>query len=239
MIRRAFLPVEDFDQPTPRALPAPKGCSCPACVAAGRGLRCPSETWREGHAEGMAVRATADTAAAEQLALQLADALAAADAAGAEAAREAAEAIGTAVISALAALLPASLAAVGPREAAAVAATVLPALVDEPAIAIEAAPDCMEVIEAAVARLPANQADRVDITPRRHADGPELTIRWPRGEARVDIRSAFAVVRDLLDRHGLIAAGTEPPADAPPITGDTQAAIPASDEALEEIATHG
>lgn len=186
--RPLILYAEDFDAPPdpppPIALPAPlfTAAELAAERAAGR-----AEGVAAASADARAVQAALQTAALQQLA----DALHAARAAAAEAATASAEATARIMLAILHAALPATMAAHGTLEVAALAEMLLPRLRREPALTITAHPDRKALLQTVAAET--RVTARIVADPAVEAG--DLRVTWQDGEASRDgaaIRAALA-----------------------------------------------
>lgn len=156
----------------------------------------------DGIAEGLAqARREADAADRNEIRLartQLSQALAAAETEAARIAEASAAALAELLIGAAIAALPAFCDQHGAAEAAAVAAALLPALTEEPHIAIDAAPDSGASIRHVISGLEPSFQRRVALTESTTKSPGDITITWHQGRVVRDTAVLLKAITEAL-----------------------------------------
>jgi flagellar assembly protein FliH len=123
-------------------------------------------------------------------------------------AKEAAEAAARCMLSALAACLPALCDKHGVAELQAMVRAVLPALVDEPRITVRINPHMLAPMQAEIAALDIEVAERVRLLPTEAIAPGDVRITWAEGSAIRDTARARTAVEDALAALGLFERET-------------------------------
>jgi flagellar assembly protein FliH len=118
-------------------------------------------------------------------------------------AQEAADAAARCILSALSACLPALCDRHGAAELQAMVRAVLPALVDEPRITVRINPQMLAPIQAEIAALDIEIAERVRLLPSDSIAPGDVRITWAEGSAIRDTARARTAVEDALAALGL------------------------------------
>ncbi len=122
----------------------------------------------------------------------------------AQAATAAAAGVAATMLAALLACLPALCGRHGEAELRALSRAILPALQDEPRITVRVNPHMLAAMQAEVAALDTEVAERVRILPTDAVAPGDARIAWADGSAVRDAGRARAAVRDALAQLGLL-----------------------------------
>ncbi len=198
------LYAEDFDDGEPSAAPGPEPAPEPEIIE-------PMFTASEleaARAEGrQAGRAEAEHGLAgsrnHQLAL-LATGLADARAEARTVAESAAEAVARTMLGVLASCLPAFCERHGAGEVRALARALLPALSEEPRVTVRINPHMMAVMQAELAGMDAEFAERVHLLPADAVPPGDARISWAEGSVVRDAARARAAFEEGLAELGLL-----------------------------------
>ena len=159
-----------------------------------------AEAWQAGRLEAEHGLAGSRSRMLGLLAAGIAEARAAAH----EAAEAAAEGVASCMLSALAACLPAMCERHGAAELRALARTLLPALADEPRVTVRISPHMVAAIEAELASLDSEIAERVHLLPTDAIPPGDARVTWAEGSAVRDAGRARAAFEDGLAALGLL-----------------------------------
>ena len=192
--------AEDFD-----TVPAPKPPSKPRPVFTAAELEAArAAAYAEGREIGLAEAAAQHDAALTEAARALAGKLVALRHDAAAAAERAAALVSQRLLDGLAALFPAACASLGPAEAAAVLAALLPGLGGEPALRLAANPRSLPALTAELARLDPALAARTTATPSEMLAPGDVTLAWTHGAAARDSRALWRALAAVLAPAGMV-----------------------------------
>ncbi len=199
------LYAEDFDDdgqgPLPAEeapLPEPEVIEPTFTVAELEAAR--AEARAAGHAEAERGLAASRTHMLGLLATGIADGRSAAR----DAAMQAAESVAKCMLSTLVTCLPAMCERHGAAELSALTRAVLPGLTDEPKIVVRVHPHMLPVMQAEVAALDFELAERVHLLPTEAVAPGDARISWRDGSVTRDAGKARHIVEDALASLGLL-----------------------------------
>ncbi|WP_158747623.1 FliH/SctL family protein [Acidisphaera sp. L21] len=199
------LYAEDFDddgtgrvQDEPESGPEPEIIEPTFSVAEMEAAR--AEARAEGRAEMERSLAATRTHMLGLLATGMADGRAGAHAA----ALETADAVVKCMMSMMVTCLPALCERFGDAEVQALCRTILPGLVDEAKIVVRINPEMMGTMEAELAELDFELAERIHLLPTEAMQQGDVRISWGDGSVIRDARRARRLVEDALAQMGLL-----------------------------------
>ena len=211
MARRALaFFAEDFDaQGAPENAPAEQTAAPVFTDVEMEAAR--AVAWQEGHAAG---RNEAEQALereqqrllgvmAEELARTRAEHLAQSEAAAGELTRL--------LLGALGAMMPAFCARHGAGEIQAIVAEILPPLVNEAHVRVQAPPEQIAALRQSIARLDPDLVRAVRVVPAPQMGPSDIAIRWQQGEAVRDAARIWNNIAAILAPHGLMDDGSLAP----------------------------
>jgi flagellar assembly protein FliH len=158
----------------------------------------------EGRAEGRAEVERSLAASRTHMLGMLATGVADGRAGAHEAALQTAEAVVKCMMSTIVACLPALCERYGEAEMQALVRTILPGLVDEPKIVVRINPQMMGTMEAEMAELDFELAERIHLLPTEAMQPGDVRISWGDGSVIRDARRARRLVEDALAQMGLL-----------------------------------
>ena len=115
-----------------------------------------------------------------------------------------AESVAKCMLSALTVCLPAMCQQHGPAELAALCQAVLPGLIDEPKVVVRINPQMVPLMQAEVAALDFELAERVHLLPTDAVAPGDARISWGDGSVIRDAGRARRLVEDALASMGLL-----------------------------------
>ena len=194
--------AEDFDMP--EAAPEPEVIE--PVFSAGELAAARDAAWREGHDAGLQDAATSDAAATRQAIAAFAEQFATECEAATARAEQSAEAIARLLLDSLAAIFPTLCARYGDAEVRAIVRTVLPALTQEPTIAVRAHPHTVRALTQEIARLDPDLAAHVQAVDCDAMSPGDVRIAWHNGTATRDAAALWQQVAAVLAPAGLLRA---------------------------------
>ena len=162
--------------------------------------------WREGHDAGSQDAATSDAAATHQAIVAFAEQFATECVAATARAEESAEAIARLLLDSLAAIFLTLCVRYGDAEVRAIVRTVLPALTQEPTIAVRAHPHTVRALTQEIARLDPDLATHVQAVDCDTMSPGDVRIAWHNGTATRDAAALWQQVAAILAPAGLLRA---------------------------------
>lgn len=196
---------EDFDTPPPP--PEPEIIEPTFSAAELDAAR--SEAFESGRAAALAEAAAADHAAIRDSIARIADHLRDAREAAAVTATHCAEAVTRILLDSLRVVLPALCANHGDAELAAVMATLLPALAQEPAITVRVHPHHATALGREIERLDPDVASHCRIVGAAAMPRGDVHVAWRNGSAARDVAKLWDQVAEALGATGLLDAEAE------------------------------
>jgi hypothetical protein len=164
--------------------------------------------WHDGYSAGLHRAAEGEAAATRQAISAIAEQFAAECDAAAKRAEAAAEAIARLLLDSLAAAFPALCARYGDAEARAVVRAVVPALTQEPMIAVRANPHTAATLAREIARLEPDLAAHIQTVECEAMPPGDVRIGWRSGSATRDAAALWEQVAVVLAPAGLLGAET-------------------------------
>lgn len=164
--------------------------------------------WQDGHAAGLREANEADAAATRRAIEAIASQLGGECEAAALRAEQAAEAIARLLLDSLAATFPLLCAQYGDAEVRGVVRAVLPALMQEPAITLQAHPRTVTAVVGEVARLDPDLAMRVRTSECEAMPQGNVRVTWRNGSAVRNAAALWQQVAEILMPMGLLHAET-------------------------------
>lgn len=195
---------EDFDRPkAPEPPPDPEPLE-PVYSAADLQMA-RAEALRDGHAAGLAEADGITSALARHGLLTIAERLDTARVEATAIAEEAAEAVAHLLMDAFAVAFPALCARHGEMELRAIVRSVLPRLLEEPAITVRASPHVTDALTDEIAAIDPDLLDRVRVIPTDAVPVGDVRIAWRAGSARRDTAGLWAEIENVLAPAGLLS----------------------------------
>lgn|SRR5579872_6335333 len=193
---------EDFD--IPEAAPEPEVIEAVFSASEMAGVR--EAAWRAGHAAGVQEVAASSEAATRQALESIAEQIAAERDAVIVYAEQSAEAIAGLLLGSLAAVFPTLSACYGDAEVRAIVRAVVPALTQEPAVAVRADPRTAAAVANEIERFDPDIASHVQITASDAMPPGDVRIAWRNGTAVRDGAALWRQVAAILVPAALLPA---------------------------------
>jgi hypothetical protein len=195
--------AEDFDMP--EAVPEPEVIE--PLFSADELATAREAAWRDGHEAGLREAAESDAAATRQVTVGIVEQLKSEWEAVAAQVEESAEAIARLLLDSLAATFPSLCARYGDAEVRAIARTVLPALIQEPAITVRAHPSTVAALAPETTRLDPDIVARMQTIQCDDMTPGDVRIAWRNGVATRDAAALWQQVAEILMPAGLMRTG--------------------------------
>ncbi|HEY1935936.1 MAG TPA: hypothetical protein VGG99_28350 [Acetobacteraceae bacterium] len=193
---------EDFDAAPPP--PEPEVIEPTFSAAEVEAAR--TEAFESGRAAALAEAAAADHATIRELVTRIAEHLRDARDAASDVATRCAEAVARVLLDSLSVALPALCARHGDAELAAVMATLLPALAQEPAITVRVHPHHAAALGHEIERLDPDVATRCRVIGAAAMSPGDLQVAWRNGNATREVAKLWEQVAEALGATGLLDA---------------------------------
>jgi flagellar assembly protein FliH len=194
---------EDFDSAPP---PPPEPEVIEPTFSAAELEAARDEGFESGRAAALAEAAAADHAAIREAVARIAEHLHDARDAAADVATRCAEAVARVLLDSLSVALPALCARHGDAELAAVMATLLPALAQEPAITVRVHPHHAAALGHEIERLDPDVAARCRVVGAAAMAPGDLQVAWRNGNATREVSKLWDQVAEALGATGLLDA---------------------------------
>ena len=160
--------------------------------------------WADGHAAGLAEAAGAVEEKTTLLLAHIAAQLDDMQAAHMAAAEDCANAVAQLLCAALGTVMPALWAQHGAAEIGAVAAEIMPSLVDERVVRVQVAPENVMVIDQIISDLDLGSDVEVRVSALGSLGPSDIRMRWQHGEARREAGDLWRRVAAILTRDGFL-----------------------------------